>query len=712
MAKFMDKARAALFDRIDETEEDDALKKPRKKSRALKEPPREDDEIVGYVKNLVEEWRGHASRVAHEGIWLTNIAYLLGFDSIFYDTNLRSFKPIHFPGQFLRRNRVHINKILPLMQNRLARLAKSPPRYDVKPNSSEQEDRDAARLGKQIIIQGWDREKINRKRLDLLMWVQQCGHAYLRVAWDPTLGRDLKVRNEDGEIELQREGDYRVDVASAFEVFTDPLAKSFDNINRLVHARIKPLSYFRHNFPERGHLVKQEDAWLNSLKYEMRINTMNSQTGSATGSVNLLKDSAIELSYYEKPTARHPYGRHIVTASGIKLKDDELPIDEIPFIKFDDLLVGGKYFSESVITHLRPLQDQYNRTVSQRASWVNRLLTGKYIAARGHGLMASAINDQSGEVVEYDPVPGASEPKAMSIPTIPQYAYNEDDYLVQKMDDIAGINEVSRGQLPSASIPAIGMQFLVEQDDTRIGVITEQHEHSYADLGRIMLKYAERYYKNERLLKIAGANMEYTVKEFKGEDIRGNLDVAVIRGSTLPGSKVLRRQEIINLHQSGYLGDPSDPKVLENVLNMLEYGEINEVWKDHSLDMKKINESIDAIEEGREVEVSEYDNHRLYVQEYNRYRKSDKFTRLDEDQQDYMLKLMAEHVERLTDLMHPETSETANDNNPMLKEKTGAQEAAEEAGMGEPQQPPMPEELPVPGEDMDDLEELLQEGDL
>jgi hypothetical protein len=711
MAKFIEKARNALFDRIDDEQEQNAApKKSKKKSRALKEQPREDDGIVAFVKDKVEEVRGHASRIAHEGIWLTNIAYLLGFDSIFYDTNLRSFKPIHYPGQFLRRNRIHINKILPLMQNRLARLAKSPPRYDVKPNSSEQEDRDAARLGKQIILQGWDRERVNRKRLDLLMWVQQCGHAYLRVAWDPTMGRDLKVRSEEGEIELKREGDYRVDVASAFEVFTDPLAKSFEEITWLIHARIKPISYFRQTFKERGHLVKEEDAWLTSLRYEMRINTMNAQTGSATGLVNLLKDSAIELSYYEKPTGRHPNGRHIITAAGIKLKDDELPIDEIPFIKFDDLLVGGKYFSESVITHLRPIQDQYNRTVSQRASWVNRLLTGKYIAARGHGLMSSAINDQSGEVVEYDPVPGASEPKAMSIPTIPQYAYNEDDYLVQKMDDIAGINEVSRGQLPSASIPAIGMQFLVEQDDTRIGVITEQHEHSYANLGRIMLKYAERYYKNERLLKIAGSNMEYTVKEFRGEDLRGNLDVAVIRGSTLPGSKVLRRQEIINLHQSGYLGDPGDPKVLENVLNMLEYGEINEVWKDHSLDMKNINESIDLIESGEEVTVSEYDNHRLFVQEYNRYRKSDKFQALDEDQQDHMLKLMAEHVERLTDLMHPTTSESAMDNNPEFQERTGAQEMAAESE--QQQQPPPPEEPMLEGEDLDELQRLLQEGEV
>jgi len=59
------------------------------------------------------------------------------------------------------------------------------------------------------------------------------------------------------------------------------------------------------------------------------------------------------------------------------------------------------------------------------------------------------------------------------MPAIPQYAYEEERTLKDDINDTAGINEASRGQLPSSSIPAIGMQLLVEQDDTRIGVETE-----------------------------------------------------------------------------------------------------------------------------------------------------------------------------------------------------------------------------------------------
>jgi hypothetical protein len=304
------------------------------------------------------------------------------------------------------------------------------------------------------------------------------------------------------------------------------------------------------------------------------------------------------------------------------------------------------------------------------------MLHGKYLAARGHALMSSALTDQSGEIVEYDPVPNAAPPTAMQTPSIPQYAYQEDDYILSKMDDIVGINEASRGQMPSASIPAIGMQFLVEQDDTRIGTVTEQNEYAYADTGRQILKFVSNYYNEERVLKIAGKPMEYVVKNFRGEDLRNNHDVVVIRGSTLPGSKVLRRQEIINLHQSGYLGDPNDPKVKENVLSMLEYGEIGEAWKDHSLDMAQIKKAIDKIEQGQKPAVSEYDNHPLIIQELNRYRKSEKYDQLDDMGKQALIETMNDHLEQVTNMVAPET--TGADSDPAMQPSTDAQMQAEQ----------------------------------
>ena len=98
-------------------------------------PPKGDDKEAearkaSWVKNKVQEVRSNSSRITHEGIWMTNIAYLLGFDSVYYDTSTRQFKSVGRGSSYLRRNRIHVNKILPTVQNRLSRLCKNPPPFD------------------------------------------------------------------------------------------------------------------------------------------------------------------------------------------------------------------------------------------------------------------------------------------------------------------------------------------------------------------------------------------------------------------------------------------------------------------------------------------------------------------------------------------------------------------------------------------------------
>lgn len=612
----------------------------------------DEKKLCAYIKQKVEDVRSSGSRISSEGIWMTNIAYLLGYDSVYYDTSTKMYRPVNQGTRFLRRSRIHINKILPTCQNRLARLCKNPPKFDIRPESGSQDDKDKARENLEILTQLWDQDgiKLNQKRIPLLMWAQQCGHAYIKVSWDENLGKAL-VDPVTGAY-AGYEGDIRADVCSAFEVFVDPLAKDMEEAQWLVQAKVRKLDYFCTHYPERGEAVKSEGAWLLSVQYEQRINSLN-KSGTGSGTNEQMKNAAIELSYYEKRSKKYPNGRHVVTANGILLKDDELLFGEIPFTKFDDILVAGKFYSEAIITHLRPLQDQINKLYTLRTAWTNKLLKGKYIAAKGHGVAQESLNDDNGEVVEYTPVPGQSPPTAMQIPVIPQYAYVEETNLEKQFDQISGISEVSQGQMPSASIPAVGMQLLQEQDETRIGIQTEYSEDAFARVGRYLLLTAREQYKTPRKRKLAGKNGEYNIKEFTGETIGETTDVTVIRGSTIPTSKALRRQELFNLYSQGLLGDPHDPNVREKMLSRLEYGDIGEVWLDQSLDMQQIKKTITEIENGIQPEISKFDNHTLHIQEKNRYRKSEKFDMLNPQIQQILINDINGHLDAIVKLTTP-----------------------------------------------------------
>lgn len=644
-----------IFDQIREKMFKSVDGEPTEEPKNVEDQSNDEKDLVNYIRRKLDEVRTNANRIGYEGIWMTNIAYLMGFDSIYYDTRTRSYQPANRMGGYLARNRVHANKLLPMAQNRAARLCKVPPRFETVPNSQKEEDKEGALLGLDVLVDIWHRQEINRKRLPMIMWMQQCGHAYMKVTHDKMQGEKM-YDPVTGEFQGY-EGECRVDVVSAFEVFVDPLAQTLEDAAYVIHAKIRPLEYFRSHY-KRGELVKAEDPWLQSLQYEARVNSANGYT-TGTGAWNMGgKNSAIEISYYERPTMKHPEGRHIIIANGVLLKDDEMAVGDFPFAKFDDIQIGGKFYSESCITHARPLQDQYNVTLSRRAEWVRKMLAGKFIAARQHGLSKEALNDQNGEVVEFNVVPGAGEPHAMQIPLIPEYAYKETESLENDIAQVFGLSEISRG-IVQPSMPAVGMQLILEQDETRIGIEIEQHEHAYARLGTLILKHVEKFYKTKRAIRKKDEQGNFAVRYYSGEDLKGNTACLVIRGSSVPTSRSLRRQDILNTYQLGLLGNPGDPALRMKVMQQLEFGDTSGMWTQFSSTKSQIKKLITDIEKGvittenAAQSVSQYDDHVLFLMDLNEYRKSEKYEELPPEQKEAFLRVMDAHLEWQARITNP-----------------------------------------------------------
>ena len=618
----------------------------------------DEQKLASWVKNKVEEVRTSSNRITHEGIWMTNIAYILGFDSVYYDATNRQFKPTSSSQTYLPRSRVRSNKILPAVQNRLARLCKSPPQFDVKPEEQTNDSKEKARLGIDLIGMYFDKNEVNKKRIELGMWLQQCGSAFLKVYWEEGEGEELF--DPDTQTFVGMSGDIKIAVGNAFEIYVDPLAKNQEEVTWLCEAKVRKLDYFKDHY-DRGYLVKEEGAWLLSTQYEMRINSLSS-AGPTAGNINQqMRNAAIELNYYEKKSKKHKNGRHVIVANGVILHDSELAVGLIPFAKFDDVVVAGKYYGESCTTHARPLQDQFNRALARRDQWVKRLLAGKWIAARGHGLSQEALNDGMAEVIEYDHVQNCKEPHAAEIPVIPNYVYTECNDLDTQINDIYGLSDISRGKLPSSSIPALGMQILVEQDETRIGIETAQHEHSFAYVGKLILLHVEKFVKTPRKLKKPGGKPgEYLIKEFIGSDIAGHTDVIVVRGSTVPTSMALRRQDIMNAYTSGLLGNPQEPAVREQVLSWMEFGDTAELWTDSLVDNAQIARTIEEIEQGIVPEVHEMDNHVLHIIKKNRLRKSDKFLIMTPISQQILQEDLYAHLDAEAKLKNPQLGAMEN----------------------------------------------------
>lgn len=642
--------------------------------------------LWGWIKEKLETIRQANSRIQMEGTYLTNTAYLLGYNGVMFDPIQRQFKNSD-PKRRVSKVRQNINKILPTVQNKQARLTKIPPKWEVKPNSDSTHDKDSARLGIQIIEDVTDKNHFQEKRQDKCMLAMQGGVSYIQVTLDPTLGKPLI--DPVTEEQTGYEGEVRLEVLNCLEVFPDPLAKTIEDAQHLIKAKVRKLEYFREKWPERGQAVKEEDNWLISSLYDLKTNSLGSNGGTSGNAQNKVQNTAIEIVYYEKRSTEHPNGRMVVCANGIILEDKDMPVGEYDIVKFDDIIIGGRYQSEATITHLRPLQDRRNTINDKTNDWIKYMLAGKYLVAKGSGLGQESLNNEGGgEVVTFNPVPNAPPPSVMPIPQIPQYVYKEIEVIDSTFDFISGINEVSRGELPSSSIPASGMAFLQEQDETRLSTITSRNEEGYARLGSLILRYVGKYYQVPRIIKIAGEGLGYTVKEFVGSDLNDNFDVTVIPGSTVPFSKALKRQDIMNAYQSGILGDPADPKLRAKVLKMMEFGDVAEMWQDQAIDQNNIKKAIEILEDGGSPPYHELDNHMLYIDDLNRYRKGEKFQTLPPPIQQNILQFLETHIQGEIRLRNPQIPDQQ-----MMAEKM-MEKTNQMAQIGPEGMPPAPPQIP------------------
>lgn len=589
----------------------------------------EDRKLANFVKEDVERIRNSATRMAHEKTWLENAAYFYGFDNLQFNQQLKIFQPVNSVQFGSARGRAHVNKILPTLQNRLARLVKSYPKFDVRPNGNSQEDKDNARFKVDVLTNKLDALEYQSKRILLNTLVQIYGHSYIVVSWDD-MGGNVMFNPETNEYDF--EGDIKLEVASPFEIFPDDLAKNFDEARYFTRAKVRPLSYFPAQWGEVGNKVKEEEVWLLSAQYEQKVNTMSARGFGSGSMAQEQKNCAIEMVRYEVPSRKYPRGRMIVTANGVVLCNKPLPTGKVTIVKFDDI-VSPKYYSEAITTHLRPIQDQKSEIVRRRSQWVKKLVAGKYISARGSEIIREAMTDESGEWIEYTPVTNAKNngaPEQLKIPDIPNFAYEEEQAIDAQFSEVSGISEVSKGNMPSASIPAIGMQLLQEQDETRIGIMTEQHELATARMGQHILDYVQVCYTKSRKLKIAGPDGSYNVTDISSDSLKGENDVIVVKGSMAPQSKSLRRQEIMNMYDRGLLGNPQDPLVIQNLVRMLEFGDNNQPYKKAALDQKQAKRFLDIIKSGNHPEISDFDNHATILQYLNEFRISDEGVQLEE----------------------------------------------------------------------------------
>lgn len=556
-------------------------------------------------------------RELYEKPWYFNLAFFLGHQWIAWNEWTSRIEEPKAPSW---RVRITANHIAPICNQIIAKLTKNRPLWQVIPATSEDKDINIARMGEKVLQYLARILKHQTKTQEMWLWAVITGSAFKLPYWDAGA---KEVIDEENNTHL---GEAGIDVLSCFEVLPE-LGATSEYLSKVMVTRTRSLDYIREKYPDTGEEVEDEGVSGKSPVEDKLFDLMKKSAPVYEPSKKEKEDkggNAIVKEYREIPSKKYPNGRYIITANNVLLNPDDmdLPFDflikerKLGLIKYDYEKVPGRFWGKGRPEDLIPLQKEYNKTRSQIIEIKNLMAKPKWAVPIGSGIKKTHLTSEPGEVVYYNP--GVPMPQQMQPASLPSYILREPDITRRDMQDVSGIHEVSKAQVPTGVRSGLAIQFLQEQDDTRLGPVITRFEEQEGELGHELLHIVKDNYKEPRLIRIIGKDNKIEAFDFKGADLGDNLDVIVQAGSAFPLNKVAKQQFVLNLWLNKIITEP------RQILKMLEFGTFEEIYEDFAMDEKNAQEENRELEKGNPVQVHYFDNDDIHIYEHMRFSKANK----------------------------------------------------------------------------------------
>jgi hypothetical protein len=570
---------------------------------------KEIEKIVSW--GLEQHEAAKRERTRNEKQWYLNLAFYFGqqyvqFASTTADSYGRGYG-LTVPKAPRWRVRLVSNKIRPIVRTELAKLTAQKPTAYVVPASSDERDLSAAKAGELVWESLYSRKRVHHTLKRALFWTCITGNGFIKTYWDEGL---LDPSSETM-------GDLVFEPENPFALFVpDLVEEDLEQQPFLIHATAKnpEVVSLRYNKTLDGKQLKPDVSSSNEILDSGFLKLVGASTNK--------KDAVLCLEIWVKPGSVKMFpegavlmivGKQLVQViKGLPYKHGEYPFAKI------DHIPSGKFYADSVVTDLIPLQKEYNRTRSQIIEAKNIMAKPQLLAARG-SIDPKKISTEPGQVILY--TPGFTEPKPLPLQPLPNYVLQDLDRIQSDIEDISGQHEITRGNAPPGVTAATAISFLQEQDDSKLSHTVTSVESAIEKIARQSLSLVGTYWDTTRVVQVAGAEHIYDAQILKGADLNGNTDIRVEAGSALPQSKAARQAFVMDLMKMGFV----DPPTGLAAMDMKGIDTLVEQYEVDTSQARRENVKMSGMEP---VAVNTWDNHQAHIMIHNNFRKSQQFEML------------------------------------------------------------------------------------
>lgn len=581
---------------------------------SAKEQPRTDDETLTPLQMpAIKAWldmqyiKCKDARRPIERQWYTNLAFFNGkhyISTISSKTSSYGYK-FHTPKTVPWRVRLIINKVRTVVRTEVAKLTTSRPAFSVVPRTTEDEDIAAARVAEQLFENVYYEQDFLQIMTDAIWWMSITGTSFIKTYWD------------QNAVYAGEKGDAKFSVVDPFHVYvSDYLQTDIDRQPFIIQTSMISKEHAKN--------VYGVEASKNTVSAAGDDDHLHNMWMNMSGTERVITERVLVKEFWIKPN-QCPFlpqgGVVIMVGDKIVSLTQQSPYrhGKYPFTVIRHIPTG-RFYGESVITDLIPLQREYNKTASQIVEAKNRMGKPKLVAPKG-SIDPNKITDAPGQIITYNP--GFNPPTPLPLEPLPNYVLEELDRIQRDIDDISGQHEISRGNVPKEVTAATAISFLQEQDDTRLNPTVHSIESAVGRIGTQYLNLIFQYWQSPRLIRNVGKDGAFSAQYVQANMLRGNVDVRVEAGSAMPYSKAGKQAFVMDLLKFGVIQP-------QEVLTILELKGVEAAQRNFLADQHQVQRENVKMANAIQVPANAWDNHQVHIGLHNNFRKSQEFESLPE----------------------------------------------------------------------------------
>ena len=594
--------------------------------------PEDETDFISFINKQVTD---HPVVKEHHAKWKELIEWESGDQFAEWDDVTRAMVPVALK---IRKKRVVCNYMKPLAEAIEGKI-NFVSMYSGLPNSSDMVDIAAAKIGTTLLAHNDYVNDIENLNEELKYELIRTGNAFRKWVWDTGAFGYIRREDRNGDSEAVRQaGEVIGSVPSVFNIRPDPTAKTRSEWRWLIELAEVTEDSILDNFD----ITKEQ------LKHGAE-NDESKYVGMYEKEKEKDKDEStyIVKYYWEKSNKKYTNGRHlIIVGKNILWRGENPCLGEIPYFHYGYKRYGNSLWHTGPLHHIQGQQREVNRMISIESEHIEGWRAKIQIPMNALVKNGSYTKDAL-EIIEVDTTKGDIKP--IPTPPLSPEVANHRDFLINSINQVANVHEVSYSQLPqyATRAPASLYSMMLEQENLKIDPMIKRINKSLLEEGRLRLRLMEKYYKQERLVKIVGKSNEASITYFKGADLKGNTDVKLNIGVNIHQSKVVQQRLLLELKGQGA------PIDWNKIFKLIGEGDIEQELRGDIADETRAQRENQAFVSGDHKKSREqggvfiylHDNHELHMDYHTNLAKSEEAARWPKERWDALNQHIMEHFQ-------------------------------------------------------------------